>query len=134
MALSRQATADAYARHLALHRAGHWPALADLFAHDATYHDPFFGRAEGREAIRDFLVRSMSGLEDWVFPIEWTAIDEGRVVYRWRNTLPVRRSDGRPFDFPGISALAYDDDGMVRDQTDLYDRGACLQVLAEAKV
>lgn len=134
MLLSKDATAEAYRHHLACHRAGDWAGLADLFATDATYRDPFFGLAEGREAIRDFLIRSMTGLEDWTFPIEWTAIDEGRVVYRWRNTLPVRRRDGRPFDFPGITTLAYDTDGRVTDQTDHYDRAECLQVLAEAKV
>lgn len=134
MPLSREATAEAYQRHLACHRAADWSGMADLFAPDATYHDPFFGLAEGREAIRAFLVRSMTGLDDWTFPIEWTAIDEGRVVYRWRNTLPVRRRDGRPFDFPGISSLAYDERGLVSNQTDFYDRAQCLQVLAEAKV
>jgi limonene-1,2-epoxide hydrolase len=134
MPLSRSATEGAYRRHRAIHDAADWPRLADLFAPDATYEDPFFGKTEGREAIRDFLVRSMTGLEDWSFPIAWTVIDAGRVVTRFKNRLPGRRRDGGYFEFTGTSAIDYGDDGQIINQTDSYDRSEALRVIAESKL
>jgi limonene-1,2-epoxide hydrolase len=133
MPLSRKETELAYRKHRALHEAAAWPDLADLFAEHATYEDPFFGRISGRDAIRAFLEKSMTGLEDWTFPIQWTAIDEGRVVTHWLNRLPGTRRDGSPFEFPGMSAIAYDEDGLIVSQMDLYDRARALQVIAEAR-
>ena len=85
MPLSIERTRDAYRRHRAIHEAAcrqeaSWSELADLFADEATYQDPFFGPIRGRAAIREFLQRSMSGLEDWTFPILWVAVDEGRLL------------------------------------------------------
>lgn len=139
MALSVDRTRTAYQRHRAIHEAAcrqeaSWARLADLFADDATYQDPFFGRIEGRDAIRAFLERSMSGLEDWTFPILWVAVDEGRVVTHWLNRLPGRRRDGTFFEFPGMSAIAFDDEGRIVSQMDLYDRVTALRVISEAKV
>lgn len=131
--LSRADTAAAFGRHRAIHERGAWGELADLFAVDGTYRDPFFGHIEGREAIRAFLVRSMTGLEEWTFPIHWTNVDEGRVISHWHNRLPGRRRDGSPFEFPGLSVITFRDDGTIHDQTDVYDRGQALQVIAEGR-
>lgn len=133
MPLSREATADAYRRHRALHDDADWPALADLFAEDGRYSEPFFGEIEGREAVRAFLVKSMTGLEAWTFPILWTVIDEGRVVTQWQNRLPGRRRDGGYFEFPGITTLAYNDAGEIIHQSDAYDRLQALQIIAEGR-
>jgi|GEM_PF-1152130 len=133
MTLSREDTAAAYARHQALHEARRWTDLADLFREDGIYEEPFFGRIEGREAIREFLRVSMRGLDAWVFPIEWKLIGEGRVVTQWFNRLPKTRRDGSPFQFPGISNIAYDDDGLITSQQDIYDRIEAVRVLSEAK-
>lgn len=133
MPLSRAQTEAAFARHRAIHEAGAWGALADLFALDATYDDPFFGHIEGRDAIRAFLVRSMTGLEDWTFPIHWVSVDGGRVVTHWSNRLPRRRRDGSPFEFPGMSVIHFRDDGTIDNQTDTYDRVRALRVIAEQR-
>ncbi len=133
MTLCREDTAAAYARHRALHDARRWTDLADLFRPDGSYSEPFFGRIEGRESIREFLRVSMSNLEDWVFPVDWTVVDEGRVVTQWRNRLPKSRRDGRPFEFSGISNLVYDDEGMIVLQEDTYDRVEAVRVLTEAR-
>src|SRR5690606_38570687 len=54
-----------YARHRALHEAGDWQGLGDLFTDDASYLDSVYGWSHGLPAIRSFLERSMTGLEDW---------------------------------------------------------------------
>lgn len=133
MTLSRQDTAAAHARHRAKHDARAWTDLADLFVERGTYHEPFFGEIQGREAIREFLRRSMDGLDDWEFPLQWTVVDEGRVVTQWFNRLPNRRRDGSPFQFTGISTFTYDDEGMILSQEDMYDRAEAVRVLAEAR-
>lgn len=116
-----------------MHEARRWTDLADLFHPQAHYWEPFFGHIEGREEIRDFLGSSMSGLEDWVFPIQWVVIDDNRAVTQWFNRLPKRRRDGTHFEFKGISNIAYDDDGLIVSQEDMYDRVGALRVLTEAK-
>lgn len=133
MPLSREDTLAAYDRHRALHEARQWAGLADLFAEDASYSEPFFGEIRGREAIRAFLVKSMAGLEAWTFPIEWTVVDENRVVSHWWNRLPGQRRGGGHFEFPGISTITYDDHGQIVRQLDFYDRLRVLQVVAEAR-
>ena len=133
MSLSREHTAAAYARHKAFHEARRWTDLADLFRGDGIYEEPFFGRIEGREAIRDFLERSMRGLGDWEFPFDWIVVDENRVVTRWFNRLPQVRRDGSPFQFAGLSSILYDDDGLIVSQEDTYDRVEAVRVLSEAR-
>ena len=39
--------------------------LAEFFTDDAVYIDPAWGRIQGIDEIRAFLVDSMLGLEDW---------------------------------------------------------------------
>jgi limonene-1,2-epoxide hydrolase len=133
MTLSREATETAYRKHRELHEARQWAAIAELFAHDGVYAEPFFGRIEGRDAIRKFLVKSMTGLEEWTFPFESITIDEGRVVTHWWNRLPGRRRRGGYFEFRGISTITYDAHGSIAHQLDFYDRFQALHVIAEAR-
>src|SRR5262249_58024487 len=74
-----------------------WPDLADLFTDDAVYIDPACGRVEGVDEIRQFIAESMQGLDDWTFPIEFTAIDGDDVVIKWSQITPGRRPDGSPY-------------------------------------
>jgi limonene-1,2-epoxide hydrolase len=133
MTLSREATEVAYRKHRELHEAHQWADIAELFAADGVYAEPFFGRIEGREAIRAFLVKSMAGLEEWTFPLESITTGEGRVVTHWWNRLPGRRRGGGHFEFRGISTITYDDDGCIAHQLDFYDRFQALHVIAEAR-
>src|SRR5581483_9421617 len=50
-------------------------ALAGFYTEDAVYVDGAWGRLEGREVIANWLVDSMVGMEDWKFPVEFTAIE-----------------------------------------------------------
>ena len=73
MAHSEQEIRATYERYVATRdrvEAGElgWDALAAFFTDDATFIDPAWGRVEGIAAIREFLVESMVGLEDWEFP------------------------------------------------------------------
>jgi len=133
MTLSRDATEAAFQRHKDAHDARRWTDLADLFREDGIYEEPFFGRIEGRDEIRDFLRRSMRGLDEWVFPLQWIVVAENRVVTQWLNRLPKQRRDGGHFEFAGISNIVYDDEGMIVSQSDIYDRIDAMRVITESK-
>src|SRR5688572_23774886 len=74
-----------------------WVDLSRFFTDDAVYIDPAWGRVEGLDEIRAFFVESMRGLEDWRFPIRFTAIEGDDVVTVWDQVLPGERPDGRPY-------------------------------------
>jgi hypothetical protein len=134
--LTREQTKAAFERfHLLAkgdHAGGDWERMGEMYAEEATYFDAFYGWIHGRQAITRWLSESMKGLEKWSYPVQWVAIDEGRVVVHWLNRLPGHRPDGSYYEFPGISAITYGDDGLVVRQLDLYDVVETLQTVAEA--
>jgi ketosteroid isomerase-like protein len=109
-----------------------WETLADFFTEDAVFVDPAWGRVEGREAIRKFLTESMSGLDGWAFPHEWTAIDGDRLVSAWQNRLPGERADGTPYQALGISVLEYAGDGRFRSEVDLLNMVEVTELIGES--
>ncbi len=89
-----------------------WSELADFFTEDAVYIDPAWGRVEGREAIREFLVQSMAGLTGygWSTPKNWTMADGHRLISQWDQILGYKEN-GTPWMVPGLSILYYAGDG-----------------------
>jgi ketosteroid isomerase-like protein len=127
-----RATVDAYVAVRERIEAGDatWLDLADFFTDDVVYIDPAWGRVQGIDHIREFLVDSMVGLEDWSFPIEFTAIDGDTVVIKWWQQLPGRRPDGTRYQQSGISTLVYAGDGKFSYEEDLLNMTHVLEDLA----
>jgi ketosteroid isomerase-like protein len=127
-----RATVDAYVEVRRRIEAGEatWLDLADFFTDDAVYVDPAWGRIQGIDEIRAFLVDSMRGLEDWRFPIRFTAIDGDEVVTVWDQVLPGTRPDGRPYTQTGVSLLQYAGDGRFCFEEDLLNMTHVLEDLA----
>lgn len=90
-----------------------WSSLADFFTEDAVYCDPAWGRVEGRENIRAFFEKSMTGLtgNGWSTPEKWTTTDGPRLVSQWDQILG-HKEDGTPWFVPGLSILYYAGDGL----------------------
>ncbi len=128
---SREEVEKAFARYLEVQQARDWPKFADVFTEDAVYEESHFGTFRGREEIREFLKKSMAGLEEWTFPTEWSAIDGSRVVFKWLNRLPGRRADGSHFEFPGITVLEYGGGNLWSYEEDIYNFETCLAVMKE---
>ena len=95
--------------------------LADFYTEDAVYIDGAWGRIEGREAIAHWLVDSMLGMEDWKFPIEFTAIEGNDVVVKWTQIMPRTRADGTPYRQSGYSRLIYAGQGKFSYEEDTYN-------------
>ena len=127
-----QAAVDAYVELRERIRNGDdtWTALADLFTDDVVYIDPAWGRVEGIDELRAFLDESMRGLEDWTFPVEFTAIDGDHVVIKWIQQLPGTRPDGSRYEQSGISTLVYAGGGRFRYEEDLLNMTHVLEDLA----
>jgi hypothetical protein len=90
-----------------------WSVLADFFTEDAAYIDPAWGRIEGREAIREFFVKSMAGLtgHGWSTPENWITVEGPRVVSQWDQVLG-EGPDRKRWFVPGLSILYYAGDGL----------------------
>ena len=98
-----------------------WTDLAELFTDDVVYIDPAWGRIEGIAELRVFLDESMRGLEDWTFPVEYTAIDGDTVVIKWTQHLPDARPDGSHYEQSGYSTLVYAGAGRFCYEEDLLN-------------
>src|SRR3954468_15071807 len=97
-----------------------WTDLCQFFTDDAVFIDPAWGRVEGIDAIRTFMVDSMAGLDDWTFPVEFTAIDGDNVIIKWTEVFP--RADGRgSATQSGFSRLVYAGSGKFRYEEDLLN-------------
>jgi ketosteroid isomerase-like protein len=129
-----QATVDGYLALRDRIEAGDatWLDLADIFTDDAVYIDPAWGRIQGIDEIREFLVESMRGLEDWRFPVTFAAITGDDVVVTWRQVLPGQRADGRPYQQTGVSLMRYAGDGRFSFEEDLLNMAHVLEDLAES--
>jgi ketosteroid isomerase-like protein len=127
-----RATVDAYVAVRERIEAGDatWLDLADFFTDDVVYIDPAWGRVQGLAHIREFLVDSMVGLEDWSFPVEFTAIDGDTVVIKWWQQLPGTRPDGTRYQQSGISTLVYAGEGKFSYEEDLLNMTHVLEDLA----
>ena len=96
-------------------------ALADLYTDDAVYVDAAWGRIQGRDTIAHWLVHSMVGLDDWRFPVEFTAIEGDDVIVKWTQIVPGSHPDGRPYAQSGYSRLRYAGDGRFSYEEDTYN-------------
>ncbi len=107
-----------------------WSAIAEeCFTDDVVFIDPAWGRTEGREAVTKFMDESMAGLDDWVFPEEWTMVDGDRVVTFWWNRLPGNRADGSPNQAPGVSILHYAGDGRFDHELDILNMAEVIELI-----
>ncbi len=109
-----------------------WDALAEFFTEDATYIDPAWGRIEGIENIKKFLVESMTGLEDWRFPREFTAVDGDRIISGWQNRLPGSRPDGSHYQALGVSVLIYAGNGKFSYDEDILNMAHVYELIGES--
>ena len=92
-----------------------WSDLVEFFTDDAVFIDPAWGRIEGIDEIRQFLVDSMTGIEDWAFPVDHVYVDGDDVIVKFRQVLPGGRQQS------GCSTLIYAGGGKFRYEEDVLN-------------
>lgn len=101
---------------------GTWADLAAFFTEDAVFIDPAWGRVEGLDEMRRTVFGdAMDGLEEWKFPVDFWAVTGDTIIVKWRQILPGRRADGRPYEQSGISTIVYAGDGKFCYEEDLLN-------------
>ncbi len=128
---SREEVEQAFRRRIAIQERDDWPAYVETFTDDAVYVEHHEGTFCGKEEIRAWLLPVMEQCKGWTYPLVWVAIDGARVVYKWLNRLPGRRSDGTYYEFAGMTALEYAGGGLWRHQEDVYNWERAVEVLRE---
>jgi len=106
--------------------------IRDVYTEDATFDDPDWGHYEGVDAIRAFLSKSVIGLEEWEFPMQWMTIDGNRVIVHWMNRLPGRRPDGSFYEAPGMTILTYAGDGKFSSEVDIVNMVHVAELIEES--
>ena len=83
--------------------------MAGLLSPDGRGGNAVYGMLEGPAAYLDFCEKYWPS----EVPNEsvWIAIDGGRVVNRWRETLPGTPPDGVPYTYDGITEVIYAGEG-----------------------
>ena len=104
---------------------GDWASFADLFTADATYEEHAFGTFAGREAIRSWVVETMTAFPGNTmssFPIAWHVVDAptGRVICEVRNLMP-DPGDGSLHEASNLTVLTYAGDGLWSREEDVYN-------------
>jgi ketosteroid isomerase-like protein len=101
---------------------GTWADLAPFFVDDAVFIDPAWGRVEGIEEMkRTVFGDAMVGFEEWKFPIEFYAIEGDSIVVKWKQVLPGRKEDGRPYEQSGVSTIVYAGNGKFSYEEDILN-------------
>ncbi len=120
-----QAFADYQGAVTGIVGSGDWASFADLFTEDATYEEHAFGTFAGREAIRSWVVETMTAFPGNTmssFPIAWHVVDEptSRVICEVRNLMP-DPGDGSVHEASNLTILTYAGDGLWSREEDVYN-------------
>jgi ketosteroid isomerase-like protein len=122
---SREELEREFVRYQERGAAGDWSAWADQFTEDAEYVEHNYGVFKGREAIRAWIVETMTtwpGNEMPVFPIEWHIVDDERgwIVAKIWNRMQ-DPGDGSIHQAYNFTLLKYAGDGQWSYEEDIYN-------------
>ncbi len=104
---------------------GDWREWADQFTEDATYIEHLFGTMGGREAIYNWISKTMARSPNdqmKFFPVEWYMIDEekGWVVFQVWNRM-VDPGDGSLHQEYNFTLLKYAGNNQWSYEEDVYN-------------
>lgn len=106
-------------------RTAEWGPFADLFTEDVVYIEHHYGRLEGREAVREWIIPAMGvwpTTRMTSFPWNWHVIDvdNGWVIGEVANVMD-DPGDGKTYEAANWTRLIYAGDGLFREEEDVYN-------------
>ena len=113
---------EAYRNFVAVGDSGDWSAWADLHTIDGLWVECHLGTFEGREAIREGILKVMAAApREMYFPTPWHVIEGNRVVYYPIQALPDPTGGDEKYEFSCVPILDYAGDGEFSYQEDVYN-------------
>jgi ketosteroid isomerase-like protein len=100
---------------------GDWNQWADQFTEDAQYLEHHYGKFEGREGIRAWILGVMQPFPTMEFPITYYSIEGNRVCALIPNILPHPSGEGEGFGFDVNTILHYAGNGKWSYEEDVYN-------------
>jgi predicted SnoaL-like aldol condensation-catalyzing enzyme len=98
-----------------------WPGWCELFTNDARYIEHNMGTFEGRDAIREWIVKTMADFSAMSFDFDWWIIGTDRVVFNIWNLLPDPAGGGAHYGFTNATVIEYAGDGRWSFEEDYYN-------------
>jgi hypothetical protein len=112
---------EAYQNFVEVGDSGDWNAWADLHSEDGLWVEHHLGTFEGREAIREAILKVMRPVPMMVFPVGWYVIEGNRVVYYPWQVMPDPKGGDEIYRFGCVTILEYAGNGLFSYQEDLYN-------------
>ena len=117
----RNEVEEAYQNFVAVGDSGDWSAWADLHSEDGLWVEHHLGTFEGREAIREAILKVMIPVPMMEFPVGWHVIEGNRVVYYPWQVMPDPKGGNEVYRFGCVTILEYAGEGLFSYQEDLYN-------------
>lgn len=123
--MSRDAEKIAVVRDMAdAWAAKDWRKVGDLFAANGVLHSMMLEPVLGRENIYARIAALGAGVESIVLDIEHIGVIDGRVyIERWDRFV----YNGKKGDVPVVGVLSINDDNLVAEWREYYDRAYLLK-------
>lgn len=100
---------------------GDWNQWADQFTDDARYLEHHYGRFEGQDAIRAWILSVMQPFPTMEFPVTWYSIEGNRITALIPNVLPDPTGGDQTYGFDVNVILHYAGDGRWSYEEDVYN-------------
>jgi predicted SnoaL-like aldol condensation-catalyzing enzyme len=110
---------------------GDWETWSKQFVDDARYFEHHYGRFNGRQEIKDWIVGVMQPFPEMDFPTHWYGIEGNRVVFVAGNRLPDPAGGSTTYEFPACVVLHYAGDDQWSYEEDCYNPDEAPLVIAD---
>ncbi|MET0698213.1 MAG: limonene-1,2-epoxide hydrolase family protein [Mycobacterium sp.] len=103
--------------------------ILSYFTEDGVYHNMMMPPAEGRAALKEFLIAMLDGFEGIDFTVH-RQFSQGNVVMTERTDV-MRRTDGGRLELPVMGTFEVRD-GQIAAWRDYFDQGTVMRGLGTA--
>ncbi|MEQ8178400.1 MAG: nuclear transport factor 2 family protein [Amphiplicatus sp.] len=101
-----------------------WRKVGDLFAEDGVLHSMMVEPVAGREQIYARIAAMGKGIERILLDISHMGVIDGRVYMERVDRFVYKGHEGA---VPVVGVLSYNDDGLISEWREYYDRASLLR-------